>query len=348
MALPAVLESLVGRLIQGDLTALPRLISLVEKGDPAVPEVMERIRPHTGRTHRVGITGPPGAGKSSLVDALTTALRREGVSVAVLGVDPSSPFSGGAILGDRVRMREHYLDPGVFIRSMATRGASGGLAAVAPRVLKLLDAAGMQVVFLETAGVGQTELAVMDAVDTVVVVVVPEAGDAIQTMKAGVLEIADIFVVNKADRTGASRMAGDLEMNVHLGTRHGWWTPPVLLTEAHRNVGTDQVVAALRDHRRVLQETGNLESLRREQRRRELMSALREEVLSRMRRAGSGDGRVAQVLRRVETGDLDPDAAAASLIDDANLLAEWLSSPDRPRRASQGASTTDNAAAPPL
>ncbi|MDA1096134.1 MAG: methylmalonyl Co-A mutase-associated GTPase MeaB [Chloroflexi bacterium] len=321
-------EQLVTRLLEGDLNALPRVISLVEKGDADVAAIMERVRPNTGQAHRVGITGPPGAGKSTLVEALTAHYRAAGFKVAVVGVDPSSPFSGGAILGDRVRMRDHYLDPGVFIRSMATRGASGGLSAVAPRTMKLLDAAGMDVILLETAGVGQTELDVMNAVDTVVVVVVPESGDAIQTMKAGLLEIADIFVVNKADRTGARRMASDLEMNVHLGTRRGaWWNTPVLMTQAYRSIGIAELAGAVDEHRRISTDTGNLDRLRSEQRRSELMRSVREEIIARVKIASKREGGVATLLRRVESGDLDPDVAANTLFRDEALLSDWLNPP---------------------
>ena len=324
MSLSSNIEQLVARLLEGDTNALPRLISLVEKGDPAVPEIMERVRPRLGRAQRVGITGPPGAGKSTLVEALTGHLRQEGLTVGVLVIDPSSPFTGGAILGDRVRMRDHYLDKGVFIRSMATRGASGGLSAVAPRAMKLLDAAGVDVILLETAGVGQTELSVMDAVDTIVVVVVPEAGDAIQTMKAGLLEIADIFVVNKADRSGARRMATDLGINVHLGTKVDWWSPPVLLTQGHRGVGVAELAETIRQHRQVMEETDHLDGLRRDQRRQELERSIREEILARVQEVARRDGRVGALLRKVEAGDLDPDMAVNSLLADASMLQEWL------------------------
>ena len=325
MGLSARNEDLVARLLAGDANALPRVISLVERGDAAVPDIMERVKASLGRAHRVGVTGPPGAGKSTLVEALTAHYRRQDRRVAVLGVDPSSPFSGGAILGDRVRMRDHYLDPGVFIRSMATRGASGGLSAVAPRALRLLDAAGADVVLLETAGVGQTELDVMDAVDTVVVVVVPEAGDAIQTMKAGLLEIADIFVVNKADRSGAKRMAADLELNVHLGTQDAeWWQTPVLLAQAFRGVGIGEVADAITGHLRAAHDSGRLEAARRDQRSRELVRSVRQEVHARIRRAADGDGPIGALLRDVQRGDVDPDAAAAMLLDDQGFLREWL------------------------
>ena len=288
------MEDLVTRLLDGQLNAVPRILTLLEKGDPRANEIMERITAHRpptqnplpptedplppgggglgrggavsqnplppgggglgwGVAHRIGITGPPGAGKSTLVEAITAEFRNQDRTVAVLVVDPSSPFTGGAILGDRVRMRDHFLDPGVFIRSMATRGASGGLSAIAPSAMRVLEAAGVDVIILETAGVGQTELDIMHTVDTVVVVVVPEAGDAIQTMKAGLLEIADVFVVNKSDRPGAKRMAADLEMTVHLGSRDAdWWTTPVLQTEGIRNIGIPQLVEALESHHTTL------------------------------------------------------------------------------------------------
>ena len=274
----------------------------------------------TGGAHRVGITGPPGAGKSTLVEGMTARLRARGWTVGVLVVDPSSPFTGGAILGDRVRMRDHFLDPGVFIRSMATRGASGGLSAIVPSALRVLDAAGLDVIIVETAGVGQTELDVLHAVDSVVVVVVPEAGDAIQTMKAGLLEIADIFVVNKSDRPGAKRMAADLEMTAHLGSRDmDWWTIPVLQTEGIRGIGVDELVDALGHRHETLRETGRLEERRAGQRRVEFHTALRDRLLERLARA-EGDGALAEMTRRVEAGELSPLSAAARVAENPDLL----------------------------
>ena len=281
---------LVDRLLTGDLAAAPRILTLLEKGDPAAEDIMQRLTPHTGGAHLIGITGPPGAGKSTLVEAMTAQLRERDRTVGVLVVDPSSPFTGGAILGDRVRMRDHFLDPGVFIRSMATRGASGGLSAIAPSAMRVLDAAGVDVIIVETAGVGQTELDIMHTVDSVVVVVVPEAGDAIQTMKAGLLEIADVFVVNKADRPGAKRMANDLETTVHLGSRDmDWWTIPVLQTEGIRNKGITELLDAVERHYGTLRDSGRLESRRAAQRRSEFHAALRERLLDRLTRAEHSD-----------------------------------------------------------
>lgn len=193
---------LVRKMLAGSTQSLARLITMVEREAPEVPQIMSLIYPHLGRAYLVGITGPPGGGKSTLVDRLTAVMRSGDFSVGILAADPTSPFSGGALLGDRIRMQQHYLDKGVFIRSMATRGSRGGLPRAARGVIKLLDAFGKDFVLVETVGVGQTELDIMEATDTTVVVLVPEAGDAIQTLKAGLLEIADIFVVNKADRGG--------------------------------------------------------------------------------------------------------------------------------------------------
>jgi LAO/AO transport system kinase len=313
-------EDLVKKLLVGDITALPKLISLVEKGSPDVPAVLDLIHPHTGNAQRIGITGPPGAGKSTLVESITTNLRQDGITVGVLVVDPSSPFSGGAILGDRVRMRDHYLDQGVFIRSIATRGATGGLSVLVPRALKLLDAAGFDIILLETAGVGQTDLDVMDVVDTVAVVIVPEAGDAIQVMKAGLLEIADIFVVNKSDRSGAKRMANDLRLNVHLGSKNDWWEPPVLLTQGHRNVGIDELVSSLRQHRDTLEKTNHLSKIRQLQRRKEFEVSVREEITNRLIEATDSSPKIIELIRKIDSDEIDPIVGAHNFLDDEGIL----------------------------
>ena len=318
-------QKLIDRLLDGDFNAVPRLITLIEKGSDDVPAIMESLpSDRLGRAKKIGITGPPGAGKSTLVESITSHLRKDNLKVGILVIDPSSPFTGGAILGDRVRMSDHYLDEGVFIRSMATRGAPGGLSEVVPKAIKILDASGFDVILLETAGVGQTELDVKDVVDTVTVVLVPEAGDAIQTMKAGLMEIADIFVVNKSDRSGSKRMASDLSMNVHLGSKNDWWETPVLLTQVHRGVGVKELIDAFEGHRKTMEDTNNLEPTREKQRRRELEMTIRGQIFSRIKNSSSFSQKLTHILDQVDRGELDPSVAANALLRDQDLLAEWL------------------------
>src|SRR5499427_4795493 len=234
---------LVERMLDGDRLALARLITRVENRAPSVAEIMRAVHARTGRAYVLGVTGPPGAGKSTIVDRLTSRLRAEHARVGIVAVDPSSPFTGGAVLGDRIRMQTHTLDPGVFIRSMASRGSLGGLARATAEVQKLLDAAGFAWILVETVGVGQTELDIVRLADTTVVELVPESGDGIQTMKAGLLEAADILVVNKADREGAPRLMTELKYMVHLhregqlASRDLDWEVPILSTEAVHDVG---------------------------------------------------------------------------------------------------------------
>lgn len=315
---------LVNRMLEGDRLALARLITLVENRSPLVPEVMRRIYPRTGRAYTLGITGPPGAGKSTLVDRLTARLRAEGATVGIIAVDPTSPFTGGAVLGDRIRMQTHALDPGVFIRSMATRGSLGGLARATGEVLKLLDAFGKDWVLVETVGVGQTELDIIRLADTTVVVLVPESGDAIQTMKAGLLEVADIFCVNKADRDGALPLMTELRFMVHLHQKRQpaadevEWEIPVLATRAVEDAGLDELLAEIRRHRERLLTSGALETRRQARRRRELHELLVQELRREVERQLEADRALAGYREQVLSGALDPYSAVAEILAKGN------------------------------
>ncbi|MFD1830171.1 methylmalonyl Co-A mutase-associated GTPase MeaB [Streptomyces desertarenae] len=306
---------LVEQARQGKPRAVARLISLVEGASPQLREVMAALAPLTGNAYVVGLTGSPGVGKSTSTSALVTAYRRAGRRVGVLAVDPSSPFSGGALLGDRVRMSEHASDPGVYIRSMATRGHLGGLAWAAPQAIRVLDAAGCDVVLVETVGVGQSEVEIASQADTSVVLLAPGMGDGIQAAKAGILEIGDVYVVNKADRDGADATARELNHMLGLGEarRPGDWRPPIVKTVAARGEGVDEVVEALEKHRAWMEERGVLGERRRARAAREVetiaVTALRERIGD-LR----GDRRLDALAERIAEGALDPYAAADELV----------------------------------
>ena len=253
---------LAERLMAGDTRALARAIRMVEDRDPGIADLLRGVRERAGQARVIGVTGPPGSGKSTLCDQVIERWRAAGHQVGVIAVDPSSPFTGGAILGDRVRMVRHTLDPGVFIRSMAARGHLGGLAAAAREAIRLLDASGRDRCLLETVGVGQSELEVMETADTTIVVTTPAAGDAVQIIKAGILEIADIFVVNKADLPGASKVVRDLKELVRHGKVRAEWSPPVLTTVAETGEGVDDLVAAIDRHGDTIAASGELERRR--------------------------------------------------------------------------------------
>jgi LAO/AO transport system kinase len=323
-------DTLVERMLAGDRLALARLMTLVENRGPELPAIMSRIYPRAGRAHVVGLTGPPGAGKSTLTDRLTAHLRAAGQRVGVVAVDPTSPFTGGAVLGDRIRMQGHFLDAGVFIRSLASRGSHGGVAWAARDVIRLLDAFGMDTVLLETVGVGQTELDVMRLADTTVVVLVPEAGDAVQIMKAGLLEIADVFVVNKADREGADRMQSELVQMLHLRPVSAGRVP-VLLAQATADLGVAAVVEALAAHRAALATAPDRAERVRLRREGELLDILGEELRRRVAHGldATSDG-LGPLLEAVRHGTMDPYSAALRILKDGRTLERLLGTAPTP------------------
>jgi len=300
----------------GDRRAVARLISLVETGGDSAREALAALYPSTGHAYSVGITGAPGAGKSTLTDRLVTRIRADDEQVAVLAVDPTSPFSGGAILGDRVRMQDHATDPGVFIRSMATRGHLGGLALATPQAIRVLDAAGAPWILVETVGVGQVEVEVAAATDTTVVVVTPGWGDSVQANKAGLLEIADVFVVNKADRPGAEDAERDLIQMLELGA-HRTWTPPIVRTVASDGQGIDALWDAVGRHRAHLEKSGDLARRRRDRLRDEVRAIVLARLAADVEARVAADGGLDALLARVDARELDPYAAAAAMLDAA-------------------------------
>ncbi len=304
-------RSLARRVVEGDHAATARAISLVEDGHPQAAELLRELGPHAGRAYVVGLTGPPGVGKSTLVDALVRLLRRRGERVGVVAVDPTSPFSGGALLGDRIRLVEHSLDPGVFIRSLATRGALGGLSEAAGDVVRVLDAMGCGVVLLETVGTGQAEVDVVRAADTVVVVAVPGLGDAVQTLKAGILEIADVFAVNKADRPDAERTVAELRAMLRL-VPAGGWEPPVVPTVAVTGQGVDDLLAAVDRHRAYQERDGLLQRRRHERARSEIVRAAEAQVRQELVKAAARE--LEELARQVEAGQLTAREAARLLL----------------------------------
>jgi len=292
-----------------------RLISMVEDASPRLREVAAALAPYTGRAQVVGLTGSPGVGKSTSTSALVSAMRRQGKRVGVLAVDPSSPFSGGALLGDRVRMQDHATDSGVFIRSMATRGHLGGLSWATPQALRVLDAAGCDVVLVETVGVGQSEIEVVSLADTTVVLIAPGMGDGIQAAKAGILEVADILVVNKADRDGADQTVRELRYMLSLGERStgSSWKAPIVRTVASRGEGIDDVVGALDEHRDWMSRSGERERRRQRRAEAEIEAITLEQVRTRIGDVRGG-GNLPELAKRVVAGELDPYAAADELM----------------------------------
>ncbi|MHB8157784.1 MAG: methylmalonyl Co-A mutase-associated GTPase MeaB [Desulfocucumaceae bacterium] len=303
----------VEKLLAGDRRSVAKIITLIENDQPEKEEIIRRLYPHTGRAHVVGVTGPPGAGKSSLIDRLVGSIRSENLKVGVIAVDPSSPFSGGALLGDRIRMQEHALDRNVFIRSMGTRGTLGGLARSTKDVVKVLDAFGCDVILIETVGVGQSELDIMKYADSTVVVLSPGAGDRIQNMKAGIMEIADIFVINKSDTADIKRMKSDIVNVIDLSPLTGRWRPPVLATSAFTGDGIDRLREELGKHRTFKSEenvSGDVSKLKAE-----LLEILSGKVMSRLNDSILSSGRLEELINSVLIRRVDPYTAAGDLLE---------------------------------
>ncbi len=310
--------SLAGALLSGDIRALARAISLAEDRDPQATELVAELQPHTGKAYLVGLTGSPGTGKSTLADALVKVIRDRGQTVGVIAVDPSSPFTGGAVLGDRIRMSRHTLDKGVFIRSMGARGHLGGLAAATREAIHLLDAYGRDVILVETVGVGQSELEISTICDTIVLVVMPESGDAVQTIKAGILEIADVFVINKVDLGGAEKTRRLIQDALAMGPKQSW-SPPIVMASAAKEEGIDRIWDAVLAHRTFLEESGGLASRRQQRLKQEVVALVAERAREDARRMLEGDTAVARRLRENQNGKLNPYALAQELLRERGL-----------------------------
>jgi len=315
------MQQLVQDLLKGNRRAAARLISQIENDAPGKREFLKEIFPHTGRAYVIGVTGAPGAGKSSLVDVLLQKMRADGLKVGVIGVDPTSPFSGGAILGDRIRMQEHALDKEVFIRSMGTRGSLGGLARATREAIQVLDALGKDVVLIETVGVGQSEVDIVKTADSTMLVLTPAGGDSVQTIKAGIMEIADIFVINKADLPGAERTATEINMMLDMKESEAW-RPPVLSTVSVRNEGTEALWNSLKEHRNYLEESGKLMEIRRARVRRELTEQVEYLVKNRVWNQVKEQVRLDDLVEKIVLRRQDPYSAAYEMLAKINFYGE--------------------------
>jgi LAO/AO transport system kinase len=306
-------ETLAAGVRAGDRRALARAITLVENSAPLAYEVVEDLYPETGRAYAVGITGPPGVGKSTLISALVRHVREEGSSVGVISVDPSSPFSQGALLGDRIRLADHFLDPEVFIRSMGSRGHLGGLAEATLQALLVLDASGKELVFLETVGTGQGEVEVIGIADTVVLVLMPGSGDSIQALKAGIMEIPDVIAINKRDHPAAKTMLNEVRSVLALDHERAW-KPPIVLTEASRGEGVPELWAKVEEHRAYLESEELLEQRRRENLAREVFAVASARAKQHLEQAVADDPRLRRLLEQVQARELDPLTAVRAIL----------------------------------
>jgi LAO/AO transport system kinase len=312
-------QKIIEGILNGDRRMVARAISLIEDEASEKETILSSIFPYTGKAYCLGITGAPGAGKSSLVDQLLVLLRRQGLKVGVIAVDPTSPFTGGAILGDRIRMQEHALDKGVFIRSMGTRGNLGGLSRATKDVVQILDAFGKDIVIIETVGVGQSEVDIIKYADTTVVVLTPASGDSVQTIKAGIMEIADVFVVNKADIPGADRTVSEISMMLDLGGKTRAWRPPIVRTITLDGDGVGELYQALLNHREYLTASGRLEKAREDRVRRDIVDLIEYKVKSTIWRQVSGSAEFELLVSRIMTRETDPYAAAVQILRSINL-----------------------------
>ncbi len=301
------------RLASGDVRALARLMTYAENDDSEAIEVIKGLHDKTGRAYVIGITGPPGAGKSTLTDKLTKALRAQGKTVGIVAIDPTSPFTGGAILGDRIRMQDLFTDPGVFIRSMGTRGHLGGLSRATQAAVKLLDIFGKDYIFIETVGVGQSEVDIVKTADSVVMVMVPGLGDDIQAIKAGVMEIGDVFAINKADLDGADRTQIEIEMMLDL-SEDKEWRPPISKVVAVNNLGIEELLQHIKDHRSYLEGSGELIGRRERNTRQELVSLAKDRVMELILKESSGESLIDTLVERIISRDMDVYTAAEEIL----------------------------------
>jgi len=307
--------AVIDKFFEGDRRALARVISYIENRREQYREVLARLYPKTGQTYRVGFTGPPGAGKSSIVDATANLYLKDSEKVGIIAVDPSSPFTGGALLGDRIRMSHLSNQENVFIRSMATRGSGGGLASATKDILITLDAFGFDRILIETVGVGQVELDIVDSADTVVVVLVPESGDTIQAMKAGLMEIADVFCLNKSDREGSDRLAAELNMMLDFRRHDSEWEYPVVQTSVTKNFGIEELSAEIARHREFVLDTGLFEKRRRAQLRKEMYTHLESLLRDEVNRRLGGEVKLEEIIESIASGHSDPFTEARKIFD---------------------------------
>jgi LAO/AO transport system kinase len=310
----ATTDELVDRLLEGDKRALARAITLIENADPDAADLVGAVFPQTGKARVIGFTGPPGVGKSTLIGALTKLLRSRDRKVGVLSIDPSSPFTQGALLGDRIRLSEHFLDPDVFIRSMASRGALGGLAEASLQAALVMDAAGKDDVLLETVGVGQAEIDIIDHADTVVLALMPGSGDSIQALKAGIMEIPDVIVVNKADHPLTDTMVREVRTALSLGPQSGWKVP-IIKTEAANGVGVEELLEKIEEHRAFIEAEGTLEARRARNLRNEVLGLAAARLRRELAERAENDPDVAELLERVVRREIDPANAARRLLE---------------------------------